>query len=104
LYLINFDYVPDGFRLIDDKIPFDPKKYLQREKLIKIYSLKDSGYSEEKIKELSFDFATNSVFRILSDECSEIFLDITRKLEKFLTSIQRIELEIASEILKSAVD
>lgn len=104
MYPINLNNVTGNFKLIDDKIPFDSKKYLQLKKPNKIYSLKDTGYSKEKIKESSFDFATTSVFRVLSDEVSEILLDITKKLEKFITSSQRIELENASKILKSAVD
>ena len=81
MYPINLDNVPDGFELIDDKVPFNPKKHLQLEKPTKIYSLKDLGYSEEVINGSPVDFAATSVFRILSDEGSEILLDVTRKLE-----------------------
>ena len=51
MYPINLNNVPDGFELIDDKVPFDPKKHLQLEKPNEIYSLKDLGYSEEIIKD-----------------------------------------------------
>ena len=50
MYPINLNNVPDDFELIDDKVPFDPKKHLQLEKPNEIYSLKDLGYSEEIIK------------------------------------------------------
>ncbi len=101
MYPINLNDVPDGFELIDDKVPFDPKKYLQLEKPNEIYSLKDLGYSEEIIKDSPVDFAATSVFRILSDEGSEILLDITRKLEKFTTSSQRIDRNVRGGVYRS---
>jgi len=104
MYPINLNNVPGVFKLIYEKVTFDPKKYLQLEKSNKIYSLKDLCCLKEKIKESSFDLAATSVFGVLSDKVSEILLDITRKFEKFTTSNQRIELENAYKILKSAVD
>ena len=101
MYPINLNNVPDGFELMDDKVPFDPKKHLQLEKPNEIYSLKDLGYSEEIIKDSPVDFAATSVFRILSDEGSEILLDITRKLEKFTTSSQRIARNVRGGVYRS---
>ena len=101
MYPINLNDIPDGFELIDDKVPFDPKKHLQLEKPNKIYSLKDLGYSEEIIKSSPVDFAATSVFRILSDEGSEILLDTTRKLEKFTTSNQRIARNVRGGVYRS---
>ena len=72
MYPINLNNVPDGFELIDDKVPFDPKKHLQLEKPNEIYSLKDLGYSEEIIEDSPVDFAATSIFRILSDEGSAV--------------------------------
>ena len=101
MYPINLNNVPDGFELIDDKASFDPKKHLQLEKPSEIYSLKDLGYSEEIINDSPVDFAATSVFRILSDEGSEILLDITRKLEKFTTSSQRIARNVRGGVYRS---
>ena len=53
MYPISLDNVPDGFELIDDKVPFDPNKHLQLEKPNEIYSLKDLGYSKEIIGVIS---------------------------------------------------
>ena len=47
MYPINLNNAPDGFELIDDNVPFDPKKHLQLEKPSETYSLKDLGYSEK---------------------------------------------------------
>ena len=101
MYPINLDNVPDGFKLIDDKASFDPKKHLQLEKPNEIYSLKDLGYSKEIIADSPVDFAATSVFRILSDEGSEILLDVTRKLEKFTTSSQRIARNVRGGVYRS---
>jgi len=101
MYPINLNNVPDSFKLIDDKVPFDPKKHLQLEKPSKIYSLKDLGYSEEIINDSPVDFAATSVFRILSNEGSEILLDVTRKLEKFTTSSQRIARNVRGGVYRS---
>ncbi len=101
MYPINLDNVPDGFKLIEDKASFDPKKHLQLEKPNEIYSLKDLGYSKEIIADSPVDFAATSVFRILSDEGSEILLDVTRKLEKFTTSSQRIARNVRGGVYRS---
>ncbi len=101
MYPINLDNMPDGFELLNDKVLFDPKKHLQLEKPNKIYSLKDLGYSEEIIKETPVDFAATSVFRILSDEGCEVLLDVTRKLEKFTTSSQRIARNVRGGVYRS---
>ena len=56
---------------------------------------------EEIIKSSPVDFAATSVFRILSDEGSEILLDTTRKLEKFTTSNQRIARNVRGGVYRS---
>jgi len=101
MYPINLDNLPDGFELINDKVLFDPKKHLQLEKPNEIYSLKDLGYSEKIINDSPVDFAATSVFRILSDEGSQILLDVTKKLEKFTTSSQRIARNVRGGVYRS---
>ena len=101
MYPINLNNAPDGFELIDDNVPFDPRKHLQLEKPSETYSLKDLGYSEKIIKESPVDFAATSIFRILSDEGSKILLDVTRKLEKFTTSSQRIARNVRGGVYRS---
>ena len=39
MYPINLNNAPDGFELIDDNVPFDPKKHLQLEKPSETYSV-----------------------------------------------------------------
>ena len=101
MYPIDLNNSPDGFEFINEKDHFNPKKHLQLEKPSEIYSLKDFGYSNEIIENSPVDFAATSVFRILSNEGSEILLDITRKLEKFTTSSQRIARNVRGGVYRS---
>ena len=45
MYPIDLNNSPDGYKLIEEKDHFNPKKHLQLEKPSEIYSLKDFGYS-----------------------------------------------------------
>ena len=101
MYPINLKSPPDGFEHIDDKIKFDPNKHLKLEKPSEIFSLKSFGYSEKDIKESPVNFATTSVFRVLSDEGCEALLDVSRKLEKFTTSSPRISRNVRGGVYRS---
>ena len=101
MYPIDLNNSPDGYELIEEKDHFNPKKHLQLEKPNEIYSLKDLGYGEEIIGNSPVNFAATSVFRILSSEGSEMLLDVTRKLEKFTTSSQRISRNVRGGVYRS---
>ena len=101
MYPIDLNNSPDGFEFINEKDHFNPKKHLQLEKPSEIYSLKDLGYGEEIIGNSPVNFAATSVFRILSSEGSEMLLDVTRKLEKFTTSSQRIARNVRGGVYRS---
>ena len=57
--------------------------------------------SEKTIKESPVNFATTSVFRVLSDEGCEALLDVSRKLEKFTTSSPRISRNVRGGVYRS---
>jgi hypothetical protein len=101
MYPINLNNFPDGFKLIDDKVEFNPKKHLQLEKPREIYTLKDLGYDKKVIDSSPSNLAATSVFRILSDEGCEVLLDVTKKLEKFTTSSPRIPRNVRGGVYRS---
>jgi len=82
MYPINLNNLPDGFELIDDKVPFDPKKHLKLEKPNTVYSLKDLGYSEEIIK----DSGTYDRIKLINSTIPKL-KEVTKKV---LTNISKI--------------
>lgn len=101
MYPIDLTNTPKDFELINENVIFNPKKHLQLEEPKEIFSLKDFGYSSEVISNSPANFAATSVFRILSDEGSEILLETTKKLEKYTTSNPRIDRNVRGGVYRS---
>ena len=59
---------PKGFPSIKKEPVFNPKTDLKLEKPKKIQNLKELGYSNKELKNLSTQFAFSSPTRILSEE------------------------------------
>lgn len=83
--------LPPGFEWLDDEPDFDPELHLQLELPKAQITLVELGYTDAEIVDTCTPFAASSPFRVLSDEGARIMLDVSRRLEAFKITSERIE-------------
>ncbi len=85
-----------------DEIRFDKDKHLSLSEPEKIWSLKEFGYSEERIKNAPFDIAVTTPFRILSPEGVKALNQSIAQLLKYKRGSERIANFIRGAYLNSS--
>ena len=83
--------LPPGFEWLQDEPEFDAAAHLQLELPASHVTLADLGYSDEEISETCTPFAASSPFRVLSEQGAAIMLDVSRRLNDFKVTSDRIE-------------
>ena len=97
----QIDILPDGFAWLDKEPVFNPAQHLALEAPDLIETLGDFGYEADEIATCPSDFAVSSVFRVLSDEGAACLLDVSRQLEQYTTSNERIERNTRGGVYRS---
>jgi len=93
---------PPGYEWLDPEPRFDPDRHLQLEKPVRAAMLSDLGYQWEQTRSKATQAAASEPFRVLSDEGSEILLDITRRLRPLAKRAgERIENVIRGGVYRS---
>ena len=82
--------IPEGVEVLQDEPEFVPARHLQLETATDVYRLGDFGYGDEVIAQCPSNVALAGPFRILSDEGAAAMLDVSRRLEVFKSSSERI--------------
>ena len=92
---------PTGFPSIKKEPVFNPKTDLQLEKPKKIKNLKELGYSNKELKNLSTQFAFSSPTRILSKEGIAKLYEVVKLLEPYAKSSERIPRMVRGGVYQS---
>ena len=92
---------PKGFPSIMKEPVFNPKTDLQLEKPKKIKNLKELGYSNKELKNLSTQFAFSSPTRILSEEGIGKLYEVVKLLEPYAKSSERIPRMVRGGVYQS---
>ena len=92
---------PKGFPSIKKEPVFNPKTDLQLEKPKKIKNLKELGYSNKELKNLSTQFAFSSPTRILSEEGIGKLYEVVKLLEPYAKSSERIPRMVRGGVYQS---
>ena len=101
MYPIHFNEMPNGYAALDNEPKFDPAIHLALEKPEMLYTLSDLGYTGETLENAPANFASTSVFRVLSPEGAETLYRTVKRLEEFTTSNPRIERNVRGGVYRS---
>lgn len=100
-YEFDFSILPDGFAPLAAEPSFDASKHLQLEAPTEVLSLHDLGYDDAAIAVCPSDFAVTNVFRILSDEGAACLYEVSKQLENFTRSNERIQRNTRGGVYRS---
>ena len=81
---------PEGFPTLKSEPEFDPARHLAIEKPDQVISLEELGYSDADCSDCPTGMAVTSPFRLLSDEGIACLQEVTRLLEPYARSNERI--------------